>query len=42
MQGVVAIFNVFENYLGAHLGDFNTTKVGNACFVIAGSYYDVM
>ena len=37
MQWVAPIFNVFENYPGAHLEIFNTTKVGNAIFVIAGS-----
>ena len=35
MQWVAAIINVFENYPGEYLGIFNTTKVGNACLVIA-------
>ena len=34
MQCVVAIFNVFENYPGEHLGNLNTTKVeGRKCII---------
>ena len=34
MQCGVAIFNVFENYSGEHLGDLNTTKVeGRKCII---------